>query len=474
MPVTGCVRPAGRLGPVWTTRQEAAGTSGRDAAGSRGALVAAVAALLLLAGLLAAAMAVGRPNDARWVLLGLLGAMWLVFAAAAGLLLRVPVRAAVPLLLGGGVLLQLVALGAAPRSTDDYLRYAWDGTVQASGTDPYRYVPTDPALAGLRPDWLFPPGCRSPEPACTAINHPSVRTIYPPVAQAWFLVVHALSPAGSEHRPWQLTAAALAVLTAAAIVVVLRRSGGDPRRAVFWAWCPAVAVEAGNAAHVDVLGVLLTVAGLGLVAAGRAWRGGALLGAAVGVKLLPALVFPAVLRRRGAVVTLAAAGVLALSYLPHVLAVGPEVLGYLPGYLTEEGYDGTGRFPVLRLLLPYRVSPYVAVLVLLAAAVLVVLRTEQDRPWDGAVVMTGVAFLVSGPTYPWYALLLVGLVALSGRWEWLPVAMAGYPVYFVGALHLPPEATKTVSYTAAAVLLAVLLAARLARRGTVSPPPAAR
>jgi hypothetical protein len=66
--------------------------------------------------------------------------------------------------------------------------------------------------------------------------------------------------------------------------------------------------------------------------------------------------------------------------------------------------------------------------------------------------MTGAGFLVTGPSYPWYALLLVGLVALSDRWEWLPVAAAAYPPYLVGALHLPPEPTKMAAYGTAAAL----------------------
>jgi len=39
-------------------------------------------------------------------------------------------------------------------------------------------------------------------------------------------------------------------------------------------------------------------------------------------------------------------------YLPHVLAVGSGVIGFLPGYLHQEGYaDGT-RFVLLGMLVP--------------------------------------------------------------------------------------------------------------------------
>ena len=67
----------------------------------------------------------------------------------------------------GAAALVTSTIAVPPRSTDDYFRYAWDGRVQAAGIDPYSYPPTDPALSRLRDDWLFPPGCRAPEPACT-------------------------------------------------------------------------------------------------------------------------------------------------------------------------------------------------------------------------------------------------------------------------------------------------------------------
>ena len=425
---------------------------------------AAAAALLGLAGVLAAAFAAGPPNDARWLLLGLVAAAWLVFPIAVWLVLRVPARRAVPLVVAGAVLLQLVAVAVPPRSTDDLFRYAWDGRVQAAGTDPYRHVPTDEALAPLRDDWLFPPECRDRVPVCTILNHPGSPTIYPPVAEAYFLAVHLLSPPGGRWKPWQLAAALLALLTTLALVGVLRRAGRDPRWAVLWAWCPLVVIEAGNSAHVDVLAALLAVLGLWLVAGRRPLAAGGVLGAAVAVKLYPALLLPAVLRRRGVLVLTAAAVTFAVSYVPHVLAVGPKVLGFLPGYLKEEGYDGSGRFPVLRLLLPGTVPPQVtlvlAALLLAAVAGWVVRRSDPDRPWDGAVVLTGVAVLLAGPNYPWYALLLVALVALSGRWEWLPAAAAAYLPYFVGALDLEMEPTKKLAYGTATALVLLLTVAR--------------
>ncbi|GAA5020821.1 hypothetical protein GCM10025734_75380 [Kitasatospora paranensis] len=143
-----------------------------------------------------------------------------------------------------------------------------------------------------------------------------------------------------------------------------------------------------NDAHVDTLGALLMTAGL-LVAAARPATGrrraasGALLGAATAVKLLPALALPGALsgvlarRPRARDLTLpgAAVAVFLLVYLPYVLGSGTAVLGYLPGYLHEEGYERgeVARFGLLRLVLPGAAAPFGAALLLLAV-VLHVLR----------------------------------------------------------------------------------------------------
>jgi hypothetical protein len=139
--------------------------------------------------------------------------------------------------------------------------------------------------------------------------------------------------------------------------------------------------------------------------------------------------------------------------------VGPRVLGFLPGYLAEEGFDGERRFALLRLLVPERFASVAAVaVVVVTAAVLAVRERGHDDgpPWRAALVLVGVAFTVVGISYPWYALLLVALVALDGRAEWLAVAAAAYPGYFTAALGLRFADTQRAGYgTAVAVVLAV-------------------
>ena len=58
------------------------------------------------------------------------------------------------------------------------------------------------------------------------------------------------------------------------------------------------------------------------------------------------------MRRRPVALASAAVAAVAAVYLPHVLAVGGHVVGYLPGYLQEEGHGNGTRFVLLQQVLP--------------------------------------------------------------------------------------------------------------------------
>src|ERR1700722_12925959 len=422
--------------------------------------------------------------------------LWALFAAGAWLVLRLPGRWAVALIVVGGLALQLAALSAGPQGSDDLYRYIWDGRVQAAGVDPYQYAPAAPQLASLRGPLLWPahaPHCVSAgqrlngstqlaDPGCTRINRPLVHTIYPPVAEAYFLGVHYLSPAGRGTTPIQAGAAACAVLVTLLLLYGLPKVGRDRRLAVLWAWCPTVALEAGNNGHVDVLAAGLSAAALILLARPGALRhplrrpmaGGALLALAICTKVTPVLIVPAVLRRRPVAFISAGVGATVIVYLPHLLAVGSGVIGFRPGYLQQEGSANGSRFLLLGMVVPGQWGFLAAFAVLATVALVVLLRGDPDRPWRGAVVMTGVALAVATPPFPWYAMLLVMLVAFDGRVEWLGFAMVRYVAISdpLPGVKVPVLDTLRAAYglALAVVVTVALVRWRRARAGVAVQP----
>jgi hypothetical protein len=410
--------------------------------------VAGIAASLAV--LTAFILLLARPglDPARIEPIVLIGAAWIAFCCAAWLLRKVTVRLAVGLIVAGGIAVQLVALSGPPRGSSDLYRYIWDGRVQAAGIDPYLYAPADAGVAKLRNDFLWSgtgPGkygdcvknrTDSADPAhsvvagCTKLNRATVPTVYPPVAEAYFFAVQLAAPAGNSTTPIQAAAAAFAVALTLILLFGLRRLGKDPRLAALWAWCPTVALEAGQNAHVDVVAVALTAVALLLLARarteGRTILGGVLIGLAIATKVTPVLVVPAVLRRGWWLITASATTAIALVYAPHVMAVGQKIIGFFPGYLKQEGYStGTG-FGIIGLFVQGKLATAVAVVLLGLVALAILRYGDPDQPWRGGVLMTAAALTVCTPQFQWYAILLVMLVALDGRPEWLAIAAGGY------------------------------------------------
>src|SRR5262245_1002589 len=103
----------------------------------------------------------------------------LLTLAAAHVAERTPTKRALWLIFGIGSLLRVYVLLFDPLLSTDIFRYIWDGRVQAAGINPYRYFPAHDALAQLRDATIFP-----------KINRADYAvTIYPPVAEFFFLIV---------------------------------------------------------------------------------------------------------------------------------------------------------------------------------------------------------------------------------------------------------------------------------------------
>jgi Glycosyltransferase family 87 len=418
--------------------------------------------VLSLAALAILILLVARPSldPARIKPLALVAGAWVAFGCAAWLLRKVTVRLAVGLILAGGIAAQVAALSGPPQNSSDLYRYIWDGRVQAAGIDPYLYAPGDAGVVALRNEFLWPStrpgtgpghygGCvkrnikSAADPAyslvvgCAMLNRPGVPTVYPPVAEAYFFALQLAAPGDDSTTPIQAAAAAFAMLTTVILLFGLRGLGKDPRLAALWAWCPTVALEAGQNGHVDVVAVAFTLVALLLLARarteGRIVLGGVLLGLAIATKVTPVLVVPAVLRRGWLLISASAVAAISLVYAPHVMAVGRKILGFLPGYLKQEGYSTGNGFSVIGLFVHGKLATAAAVVILGVLAMAVIRFGDPDQPWRGGVLMTAAALAVCTPRFQWYTILLVMLVALDGRPEWLAIAAGGY---LAGNTHL--------------------------------------
>ncbi|WP_307852412.1 glycosyltransferase family 87 protein [Glaciihabitans sp. dw_435] len=421
---------------------------------------------------------VGQPL--MWITAGL----WVVFTLAIIALRKVPARAAIVLVLAGSVAIGGAAMFGPPNTSTDSARYAWDGIVQNAGISPYEYVPADPALSDLRPEWLFPTpvladsgengltceGSRvmktkevgTGEVLCTTINRATVPTIYPPTAELFFAAVRFFTGPAPTYWPMQLVGLLMSLGVTVLLLRTLLKRGLDPRWAALWGWSPLAATEAVTNSHVDMLGALLLLVATLAVASGRRWLGGIALGASIGTKLIPVVGTPALLGRKPWVIIGAAIATFALLYVPYVLGSGFGVLGYLPGYLTEEGYNSGTRFILVSLLVKGPAAAIIVAAIIAVTAVIVWRRSTPDDPWLGQTVMIGVTLLAVTPIYPWYALMLVPMIAMTGRWEWMALPFALTQRLMVTAI-IPARIT-----IALAIVLIVVISVRRAGPGALS------
>jgi hypothetical protein len=196
-----------------------------------------------------------------------------------------------------GALLRVSLLGSTPMLEDDYYRYLWDGAVVAKRVNPYAFAPSqileNDEEAGSVPTLLRQLAADSGDVA-SRINHPRLRSIYPPIAQAAFALAHWL-------RPWSLVAWRLVLLgfdlvTLGLLILLLRRLKLPLLWLVAYWWNPLLVKETFNSGHMDVIilpfvlgAVLLTISDKHVWAAGS-------LGLAIGAKIWPVVLLPIVLR----------------------------------------------------------------------------------------------------------------------------------------------------------------------------------
>jgi hypothetical protein len=200
-----------------------------------------------------------------------------------------------------GLLARGIFFFSTPILEDDYYRYLWDGAVTASGINPYSYSP-DEALEPPDESGGSEIGERARLGALAAesgnvaerINHPRLRTIYPPVAQGAFALSYSL-------KPWSLTAwrAVLLLFDVATMLLVLAilRSLGLPLVwvLIYW-WNPLLIRETINGAHMDVIAIPFALAAMLLAIRSRFLLASASLALAMGAKLWPATLAPILLR----------------------------------------------------------------------------------------------------------------------------------------------------------------------------------
>jgi alpha-1,6-mannosyltransferase len=311
-----------------------------------------------------------------------------------------------------------------PYLSDDIYRYIWDGRVQAAGINPYRYIPAEDSLAQLRDDKIYP-----------YINRrDTAHTIYPPVAEAAFLVITRFS----ESVTWMKVAmVAFEAVAVWAIIQLLVSFGFARQRVLIYAWHPLVVWEFAGSGHIDALAIAFIALTLLARRKNKETATGLLLACATCVKLFPVVLFPAVYKRWSWKVPLAFVAAVVIAYLPY-LGVGPmKALGSLPFYATERGLLTGEQYFLLALARQVfhvnvpTAAYFIFVIAVLGALSLWMMRERSDdtQYLRNGLLIASVFLLLLAPHFSWYFTWLIPFLCFIPSIPFFYLTVANFLLY---------------------------------------------
>jgi alpha-1,6-mannosyltransferase len=358
-----------------------------------------------------------------------------------------------------GLVARLTLFASEPILEDDYQRYLWDGAVTMSGHNPYELSP----YAARQPDAPSAFGRIAEEagPVARRINHPELKTVYPPVAQGAFALAHIL-------KPWSLTAWRTVILvcdiaTLILMVLLLSATGRSPLWASLYWWNPLVLKELFNSAHMEAVLLPLVLMALLLAARGRQIFASTSLAFAAGAKIWPVLFLPLILRplteqKRSLVAALVIFGGLILLWATPVLLGGLDADSGFAAYLAK-WKTSSALFPVLERVMATLLNavnlpdvptgwvtriPIALVLGGLALALSIKPLRDANDLMGRASILVAALVLLSPAQFPWYAVWFAPFLAFRPWFGFLllTVTVPLYYMYFYFAAVGEPQVFK--------------------------------
>lgn len=341
----------------------------------------------------------------------------------------------------------VVSFGTTPVLSDDIWRYIHDGSVLASGQNPYAEAPAEiDAGRQILPEVI------------ARTNNPELVTIYLPASQWVFAgitkvyealpeVVRAVDPL--RDRTFRVAFGLIDGLTVLFLLLLLRDMGRSPWCAALYAWHPLVFAEVAGSGHQDPIGIAPLVLMVGcwvrVLKADRFKAVSAMtLGVAFSLSLLvkpmALLLLPAIvvtLWRRRAALGLAAGSAVATGLvvgLPFVLMEGGVARLFETGerFVDAWAFNGSVHALLQWFFVEKGRADQLAGLMLAGVACWLAWRRTDPVRAAGWVVLSGL--LVSSTAHPWYALWMLPFVAITrNRAGWL--LSLTIPLAYVAHMH---------------------------------------
>ena len=306
-----------------------------------------------------------------------------------------------------GVLARVSLISLEPVVSDDIYRYIWDGKVQSHGIDPYRYAPDDPALSHLHSAML--PG---------KVNHPGMRTIYPPLAEWLFCATYSVT--GESVAGFKVPLLLSEIATIILLLLVLKELKLPAKYVALYALSPLPVMQFMIDGHIDAFAFPFLLLFLLLYRKRRLVPAFLCLGLSVIVKLYPLFLLPLVVKdergRNRWFAALLVAAVLAAAYLPYLIlrSFPLESLGIYSQHWSANG----SVFSLIYLFLNNNQTAHIVSGLLTCAWVIGVIFVRGSFEERAFLTLFGM-FLLSPTVHPWYITWLAVLLPVAFRWSGL-------------------------------------------------------
>ncbi len=306
-------------------------------------------------------------------------------------------------ILGFAILFRVSLLPHQPVCSEDLYRYLWDGKVIMHGVNPYAYAPDDPRVSHLASE-LLP----------SRVNHPSLGTVYPPVAEAFFAVAYAA--VGESVFGFKALFVLIDIGSLLLLGRLLRRIGRSDGDVILYAWSPIPILYGALDGHIDLLGIPFLILLLAGIADRRPVRSAIAAAAGALVKLHPIILAPLYLRirpwRRGVMAFAVAVLLFVAAYLPFASHLGDEIR-WLKQFGENWEFNG-GIFSVVFALMDDNQKAHTVMNVLLVAWI--GWLTIRNADFTERVFLALLGMILFSPlVHPWYLLWLAAIIVV--RWS---------------------------------------------------------
>ena len=340
-----------------------------------------------------------------------------------------------------GILLRVIMLFYLPNLSDDYFRFLWDGSMIGKGENPYLVTPETYGLGATLSQYDVV--------LLENMNSPRYFTVYSPLNQVLFSLAVLISPSNIVGQVFVLKFILLLfeLLTIAFLPRLLRAINQPVYFAALYVLNPLVIIETVGNLHFEGVTASLLIVFFFLLVKGRNLMSSVFLGLASGIKFIPFLLFPLILKklglRKGIGFLLVSGMMVLLFFVPVISSELVQNMSKSLGLYFRTFEFNAGIYYVIRSL-GYWIKGYNVIgtsgwMLGLISAILIILYTVgiKIQTWNSVFAVAVISmlshYLLSTTVHPWYIINILIFSVLSGMYitgiSWSYLVFLSYYAY---------------------------------------------